>query len=60
MPAHLDPTVIPVIVALTPAVARSVVLLSAAAVSLLSRKAARRAEARRLIRLLTKSRKGRS
>jgi hypothetical protein len=49
----LDPTVIPFFILLVWPVTRSAVFLTAAVISLWSRKPARRAEARRLLRMLS-------
>ncbi len=55
MSDYLDPTVIPFVILLVWPVTRSAVFLTAAAISLWSRKPARRAEARRLLRMLSNS-----
>ena len=54
MNQQFDPTVIPVVLLIWP-VAKSVVFVGAAAVNLWSRKPERRAEARRILRLLHSS-----
>jgi len=53
MPDQFDPTVIPVALLIWP-ITKSFVFMGAAAVNLWSRKPARRAEARRLLRLLNR------
>jgi hypothetical protein len=52
---HLDPTVIPLLVLLIWPVTRSAVFLAAAVISLWSHSPSRRAQARRLLRMLTNS-----
>jgi hypothetical protein len=52
---HLDPTVIPFIILLVWPVTRSAVFVAAAMISLWSRSASRRAQARRLLRMLSNS-----
>jgi len=57
---HFDPALLTFIVLLLGSAARSLVLITTAAVSLYSRNPARRAAARRLIRLLTRADHNRS
>jgi hypothetical protein len=51
MTEHLDPSLLPVALLIWPAT-RSLVFIGAAAVNLWSRKPSRRAEARRLLRMI--------
>ena len=55
MSDHLDPTVIPFIILLVWHVTRSAVFVAAAVISLWSRSPSRRAQARRLLRMLSNS-----